>query len=158
MLKDILTQIGVTSVVIGVAGYLFKIWLSLKLETVRAEWTKDVERLKVHESHLHKKRIDLIEEMYAEMIEAEFSLQNFLLSWWAYSNKKELIESGRLPQNHFSEERIGSMETRGVEFRERFLKINSTLHRNALFFDDSFIDAVIDAYKPFFDLIQILDT
>jgi len=157
MLKDILTQIGVTSVVIGIAGYLFKMWLSLKLETVRSEWAKDVARLNVHESHLHKRRVELIEEMYAEMVEAEFHLQNFLVSWWAFSNKDELIERGRLPQDHFSEERADSMEERGFEFCDRFLKINSTLHRNALFFDDSFINGVIDAYKPFFDIILNFD-
>jgi phage repressor protein C with HTH and peptisase S24 domain len=71
MLKDVLTQLGTTSVVIAIAGYLFKTWiahqleklktqnaheLSLKLETARAEWAKDVARLNVHESYLHKKR------------------------------------------------------------------------------------------------------
>jgi hypothetical protein len=157
MLKDILTQIGVTSVVIGIAGYLFKMWLSLKLETVRSEWAKEVARLNVHETYLHKRRVELIEEMYAEMVEAEFHLQTFLVSWWASSNKEELIERGLLPQDHFSEERTDSMEERGFEFCERFLKINSTLHRNALFFDDSFIEEITGAYKPFVDTILNFD-
>jgi hypothetical protein len=172
MLKDVLTQLGTTSFVIAIAGYALKTWiahqlerlktqsaheLALKLETARSEWAKDVARLNVHESYLHKRRVDLIEEMYAEMVEAEFSLQNFLVSWWTHSNKEEITERGNLPNDHFVEGNTDSMEKCGLGFCEKFIKINATLHRNALFFDDSFIEGITGAYRPFFDTILALD-
>jgi len=172
MLKDILTQLGTTAVVIAIAGYTLKAWiahqleklktqnaheLALKLEASRAEWSKDLARLNVHESYLHKRRVELIEKMYAEMIKAEFSLQNFLVSWWAYSNKEELIERGYLPNNHFDGGRVETMEKRGLEFCETFVEINAMLHNNALFFDDSFIAGITSAYDPFFNIVSKLD-
>ena len=165
MLKDILTQLGSTAVVIAIAGYILKIWiahqlerfktqnehqLALKLESARAEWAKDIARLNVHESYLHQRRVEIIEEMYAKMVEAELSLQNFLVSWWAHSNQEELIARGFRSNSDFSMKR-------GVEFCESFTEINAMLHKNALYFDDTFIEDVINAYKPFFDTILAFD-
>lgn len=172
MLTDILTQLGTTTVVIAIAGWALKAWIShqfenfqtkhahnlaLKLEAARSEWTKEVTRLNVHENYLHTRRVALIEEMHKEAVEAEFSLQNFLVSWWASTNRDELLERGLLPKGHFDDKRDASMEKRGEEFCECYLKINSTLHKNAIFFDEGFIKAVRAAYTPFFDVIVKLD-
>lgn len=165
MLKDIITQLGSTAVVIAIAGYILKTWiahqleglktqsehqLALKLESARAEWAKDIARLNVHESYLHQRRTEIIEKMYAKMLEAEFSLQNFLVSWWAHSNQEELIARGFRSNGDYSMKR-------GVEFCESFTEINAMLHKNALYFDDEFVESVIDAYKPFFDTILAFD-
>lgn len=172
MLNDILIQLGATTVVVGIAGYLLKTWiahqlegvkaehaheLAVKLEHTRAEVAKEVARLSVHESYLHKRRVELLEEMHAAMIEAEFSLQQFLVSWWARSNKAELVEGGYLPPGHFDDKASEPFEKRGVDFCESYLKINATLHRNAMFFEDAFIEGVRSAYQPFFDTILALD-
>jgi hypothetical protein len=172
MLKEILTQLGTTAVVIAIAGWLLKTWithqlenlhsrnshdLALKLEDARAAGAKDVARLNVHESYLHKRRVELIEQMHSEMVEAEFSLQNFLVKWWVNSNKEELLGRGLLPHGHFDEARAESMNKRGLEFCEKFTNINATLHRNALFLDDAFIEGIREAYRPFFDMILELD-
>ena len=172
LVKEILTQLGTTAFVIAVAGYVMKAWithqlerlkeqhahqLALKLETVRGDWAKEVARLNVHEAYLHKRRVELIEEMHSKMVNAEFSLQNFLVSWWGVTNKEELIDREYLPKDHFSKKRMNSMKQRGAEFSERFTEINATLHKNSLYFDDSFIDGITNAYKPFFDNILDFD-
>lgn len=172
MLQEILTQLTTTTVVIAVAAWLLKAWIShqleefqaknahtlaLELEAARAEWAKDVARLNVHEEFLHTRRVALIEEMHAEAVEAEFSLQNFLVWWWAVTDRETLIERGLVPPGHFDAGRDASMKERGKEFCERYLKINATLHRNAIFFDEEFIAAVRAAYEPFFDVIVRLD-
>ena len=172
MLTEILTQLTTTAVVIAIAGWFLKTWiahqfenfqathahnLALKLEATRGQWAKDVARLGVHENYLHTRRVALIEEMHGEAVEAEFSLQNFLVSWWAETNKDELRERGLIPHGHFDDDRDASMEKRGGEFCERYLKINSTLHRNAIYFDEEFTEAVRTAYSPYFDVIVTLD-
>lgn len=172
MLTQILTQLGTTVVVIAIAGWSLRTWIShqfenlqathahnlaLKLEAARAQWAKDVARLNVHENYLHTKRVVLIEEMHKEAVEAEFSLQNFLVSWWAFTNRDELIERGFVPSGHFDDDHGTSMEKRGQEFCERYLRINSTVHKNAIFFDEGFTEAVRAVYAPFFDAIVNLD-
>ena len=69
MFKEILAQLGTTSVVVAAAVFLMKTWLthqlerlktqnshtlSLKLEEIRADWAKDVARLNVREGCLHE--------------------------------------------------------------------------------------------------------
>ena len=49
------------------------------------------------------------------------------------------------------------MKNYGGKFCEGFTAINASLHKNALLFDDEFIQRVIDAYKPFFDSILSID-
>jgi hypothetical protein len=95
--------------------------------------------------------------MYAVMVEAEFILQNFLVSWWALSNKDELVRRGLAGKDHFCAERDESMQKRGEQFCDRYLSINATLHRNAIFFDDQFVENVLGAYKPIFDMILEFD-
>lgn len=172
MLTDILTQLGTTAMVVAIAGWVSRTWVShqfknlqtshahnlaLKLEAAPAEWAKDVARLSVHENFLHTRRVALIEAMHKEAVEAEFSLQNFLVSWWARTNRDELVARGLLPPGHFDDGRDHSMEQRGQDFCERYLTINASLHRNAIFFDDAVIEAVRAAYTPFFDVIVDLN-
>ena len=172
MLNEILTHLGATAVVVAIAAYVLKTWifhqlqdaelkyahdLAVKLEHGRAEVAKDIARLNVHEDYLHKKRVDLLEQMYAVMVEAEFDLQQFLVSWWARSNKAELMEKGLMRQQDFDDNEGEPFEKRGVAFCRSYLKINAILHKNALFFDDSFITKVKSAYDPYFDAITNLD-
>lgn len=173
MLTDILTQLGTTTFVISIAGWLLKTWtshqfenfhtkyeheLALKLEAIRAQWAKDIARLNIQENYLHTRRVALIEEMHNEAIEAEFSLQNFLVSWWALTNREELLQRGLVPKDHFDDKLDASIiEKRGEEFCGHYLKINSTLHKNAIFFDERFNEAIRAAYTPFFEIIVNLD-
>jgi hypothetical protein len=84
MLTEILTQLGTTTVVIGVAGWILRSWtshqfenlqtrhahsLALKLEAVRADWAKDLARLNVRENYLHTRRVALIEDMHKEAVD-----------------------------------------------------------------------------------------
>lgn len=154
MIEDILTQLGTTAVVIAIAAFIAKAWLAHQLDRMSArnshELAKQIAKLRVHEPHLHKRRVEVIEAMYSKILDAEFSLQNFLLAWWGHSNKKELISKG-LPESYeFSNQR-------GLEFCETFTEINAMLHKNALYFDDQFIEDIRQAYKPFVDLILNMD-
>lgn len=165
MIKDILTQLGSTAVVIAIAGYIFKTWvahkleslasqnkhdLDLKLEMAKTEFAKEIAKLNVHESYLHKRRVEVIEAIYAKMLDAEFSLQNFLVAWWAHSNREEIAEKGFTVNGEFSMKR-------GIEFCEAFTEINAMLHKNALYFDENFIEEIRSAYKPLFDVILNLN-
>lgn len=166
MIKEILTQLGSTAVVIAIAGYIFKTWtahqlnrmatqnkhqLDLQLELARSVWAKETAKINVHESYLHKRRVKIIEDIYAKMLEAEFSLQNLLVSWWAHSNKDEIIAKG------FSADVGEFTNKRGIDFCDAFTEINAMLHKNALYFNENFIDEIRNAYKPFFDIILYLD-
>jgi len=168
MIIDILTKLGTSTVVMVIAVYVLKNWirhqfeknktssdhqLNLTIETIRAEWAKEVAKLNVHETYLHQRRVELIEKIYAKMVDAELSLQNFLVSWWAHSNKDELIERGHFSEKNFSDDSTEQMKKRGLEFCKMFIEINSMLHKNALYFDNTFIERVINAYKPFSDTI-----
>ena len=72
MLNDILTQLGATTVVVGIAAYLLKTWiahqleklkaqnaheLAVKVEHIRAEVAKEVARLGVHQWWAMKRRL-----------------------------------------------------------------------------------------------------
>lgn len=161
MLDTIIAQLVTTGTVVAVAGFFMRSWftlqldklkkqnaheLSLQLEAAKAEWAKDIAKLSVHEPYLHSNRTELIEDLFEKMIEAEFSLQHFLLHWWTNTV-------------HGSEESTGhqSMSHRGREFCEKFVYINGTLHQKALYFDDAFIEKIISSYKPFFELINSFD-
>lgn len=154
-MEEILKQLGSTAVVIAIAAYIAKTWLTHQLDRMSAqnshELAKQVAKLNAHEPHLHKRRVEVIEAMYAKMLDAEFSLQNFLLAWWGHSNKEELILKGFPESGEFSNKR-------GLEFCEAFTEINAMFHKNALYFDDQFIEDIRQAYKPFFDVILNMDT
>lgn len=172
LLTEIVTQLGTTAVVVAITGWLLKTWIShqlehfhtkythtfaLKLEEARAAWARDIARLNIHENYLHTRRVCLIEEMHREAVDAELSLQQFLVSWWAFTNKDELLTRGLVSKDHFDINRSTSMEESGKKFCEAYLKINSTLHKNAIFFKEDFIQAIRNAYEPFFHTILELD-
>lgn len=150
MIEDILTQIGSSAVVIAIAAYIAKTWVKHQLSRMTAhnshELAKQIAQLNLHEPHLHKRRVEVIEAMYAKMLDAEFSLQSFLIAWWAHSNKEEIRGKGFSIEGEFSNER-------GLEFCKAYTEINAVLHKNALYFDDQFIEDILKAYKPFFDVI-----
>ncbi len=165
---NILAQLLSTSVVVGVAGFAMKSWfthhlskleksniheLNIQLESLKAQWTKETAKLNVHESYLNNKRVELIEDLYEQMLEAEFELQNFLLHWWAYTRK---VNDGIYSEQD-SAVADDSMRVRGEAFCEKYLYINSVMHKKALYFDDQFIESVLGAYKPYFDRVLELN-
>jgi hypothetical protein len=169
ILGDFLVQIGGTAVALAIAGYLARIWLThqfdkaraqnshelaVKLEAVRAEWAREIARLNVHESYLHKRRVEILEMLFGKMIDAEFALQTFLLGWWGSTNKDELAR--RVP-DYDPKETSESMRSRGFDFCEKFAEINAEMHKNALYFEETFLSSIKDAYEPIFDLVLAMD-
>ncbi len=168
VISSLLTELAATTVIIAVAGWILRTTLShlieklhrqqthslaLDLEGARGKISRDLARLNVHESYLHKRRVELIEELYGYMIDAEFSLQTFLVSWWAESSRDELIQRGALPKDHFSRVEDSSERDHGDKFCEKYLCMNALLHRNELFFEESFTESLRQAYKPYFDMV-----
>ncbi len=171
MIENLLTQLGTTAIVIAVAGYLFRSWLSyqiqslrsayehqnsIQLEAIRAEFSKDITRLGVHENYLHRRRTEIIESIFHRAVDAEFSLQSFFVGWWAATDADGLeIHDRDVPRDHT--QAISMMKKHGNAFCENFTEINASLHKNALYFDDEFIKSVTDAYDPFFHLVLSVD-
>ena len=171
MIENLLTQLGTTSAVVAVAGYLLRSWLSyqiqalrndyehqnaIQIETIRAEFSKDIARLNIHENYLHRRRVELIEKIYHRAVDAEYSLQTFFLGWWAATDTDEIAERGlSIPSETATP--LDTMKKHGRMFCENFTEINSSLHKHALFFDDEFMQKVTDAYDPFFGLILSID-
>lgn len=155
VLEDILTQIGSTAVVISIGAYAAKKWIEHQLNKIATqsshELARQLAKLNVHEPYLHKRRVDVIEAIYGKALDAEFSLQSFLVTWWAHSNREELPD-GACPDGQ------GFSKKRGLEFCEAFTEINAMLHKNALYFDDQFIEGVRGAYNPLFYEILNMDT
>ncbi len=171
MIENLLTQLGTTTAVVAVAGYLLRSWFSyqiqllrsdyehqntIQIETIRAEFSRDLARLNIHENYLHRKRVDLIESMHHRAVDAEYSLQTFFLGWWTITDIDE-VKGKALNLPYPTEDALKIMKENGKKFCEYFLEINSSLHKNALFFDDEFIRGVVDAYDPFFKLILNID-
>ena len=171
VIENILTQLGATTVVVAVAGYLLRSWLSyqirslrthyehknsIQIETIRNEFSKDITRLGIHENYLHRRRVELIETIYRQAVDAEFSLQTFFVGWWAATDTEGLAQRELAMPDDLAQP-MGTMKKHGRLFCERFTEINSSLHKNALFFDDEFIRQVREAYDPFFQLILHLD-
>lgn len=171
MIENLLTQLGTTSVVVAVAGYFLRSWLSyqiqtlrsdhehqntIQIETIRAEFTKDIARLNIHENYLHRKRVDLIESIYHQAVDAEYSLQTFFMGWWAATDTEGIAEKGLDIPGDF-EQSLDIMKKHGRIFCEKFTEINASLHKNALFFDAEFIRQITDAYDLFFELILSID-
>lgn len=155
MLEDIITQLGSTAVVISIGAYVAKKWIEHQIEKMSTqnshELARQLAKLNVHEPYLHKRRTEVIEAIYEKALDAEFSLKNFLVTWWGYSNREELTD-GACPREQ------GFSKKRGLEFCEAFTEINAMLQKNAVYFDDQFIEGVRGAYNPFFDKILYLDT
>lgn len=153
MLEDILVQLGSTAVVISIGAYAAKKWVEHQLNRISMqnshELARQLAKLNVREPYLHKRRVEIIETIYAKSLDAEFSLQNFLVTWWGYSNR-EGLPAEACPDEGFSNKR-------GLEFCEAFTEISAMLQKNALYFDDQFIEGVRSAYKPFFDEILYMD-
>jgi len=169
MLIEFLSQAGATAIALGIAAYLSRTWLThqfdkienkyahdlaIQLESVRADLAKEIARINVRENYLHKRRVEVIESIFEKMIEAEFSLQNFLVSWWGRTNRDEIKR--KFPSLDLSGS-FDLMESRGGEFCKGYTEINAELHRNALYFEESFMEAIGRAYSPIFDEIIALD-
>ena len=123
---------------------------------MRSEFSKDVTRLGIHENYLHRRRVELIESIYHRAVDAEFALQAFFVGWWGATDIEQIAERDLDIPGDYAQS-IEVMRRHGAKFCEHFIAINASLHKNALFFDDRFIRRVIDAYDPFFKLVNCVD-
>ena len=166
MINQILTNIGTTAVVVGIAGYLAKLWierlvarsdkryahnLDISRQQLQRDFSQELSKTQLQESFLHKKRIEIIEQLYTQALEADFSLRNFMVSWWANSNQEHSDES---PENTISDTMPESSRgKRQVEFLDHYLKINSLVYKNAIYLDEAFIKSINDSYEPMYNVV-----
>ncbi len=125
---------------IAIVGFLLKLWvdkrlsysLNKELEKFKAELSKDISLSTLKNTWNHNKKVELLCQLNEYMLDADFELKAFLVN--IKLKKKDLIYS------------------RANKFMEKYLELNSCIHKNELFLERSLIDEVRDTYNPFFDL------
>lgn len=125
---------------VGVVAFLMKLWvekrlshsLSEELAKFKSELAKDVSLHTIQSTWNHTKKMELLGALYEHMIDADFELKALLMNI-KVKNKKFIDE-------------------RASKFCEKYLELNSCLHKNELFLEQSLVDSVRDIYKPFFDI------
>ena len=132
--------IATNVIAVGIVGFLLKLWVekrlvhSLNEELVKfkSELAKDVSLYSIQNTWNHTKKMELLSALYEHMIDADFELKAFLMN--IKVNNKELIDE------------------RASKFCGKYLELNSCLHKNELFLEQSLVDSVRDTYNPYFEI------
>jgi hypothetical protein len=134
--------IGSNVLAVSIVSYLLKMWvekrlsheLSVELEKFKAELAKDIARDSIRRQWTHDKQMNLISSLYSQMVDAEFEIKALLMNL-------KVGESALI-------------QDRSVKFCEKYLEINSTIHKNELFLDKEVVSEIRAAYQPLFDFAQ----
>lgn len=136
---DILTIIAANGLAVCIVGWLLKLWMEKRLsyslnellEKFKAELAKEVSLHTIQHSWIHGKKVELLSELYACMLEADTELKTLLMDL-KIKNIESIISSSE-------------------NFASKYTKLNSSLHKNELFLEQSLIDDIRKEYEPFFD-------
>lgn len=139
---DIVAILATNAIAVGVVGYLLKLWvdkrlahaLGIELERFKAELAKEVARHSIQTTWNHNKKMELFGLLYEHMIDADFQLKALLMN----------IKVGDRE----------SIRQRAIQFSEKYLELNSCLHKNELFLEQSLVDQVRAVYQPYFEVAQ----
>ena len=139
---DIVAILATNAIAVGVVGYLLRLWvdkrlaqaLGIELERFKAELAKEVARHSIQTNWNHNKKMDLFGQLYEHMIDADFQLKALLMN----------IKVGNLE----------FIRQRAKQFSEKYLELNSCLHKNELFLEQSLVDEVRAVYQPHFEVAQ----
>lgn len=129
-------------VLLGAFGFMGKLWmdkrlsysLNKELETFKSNLSKDISRdiskYSIQQQWINDKRMELFAQLYELMIEADFELKALLLN----------IKTG------------SDVEKRATTFSEKYLEINTLIHKNELFLEEEIVKEIRNAYMPFQDI------
>ena len=134
--------LATNTIAVGIVGYLLKLWvdkrlsLSLReeLEKFKTDLAKDVSLYTIQNTWNHNKKMELLSKLYEHMTDADFELKALLMN--IKIKNKELIDE------------------RAYKFCEKYLELNSCLHKNELFLEQSLVDEVRNTYKPYFEIAE----
>ncbi|MCX5864558.1 MAG: hypothetical protein NTW42_05750 [Deltaproteobacteria bacterium] len=143
-MTDMLTIIATNAVAVAIVGYLLRLWvdkrlahaLGQELERLKADLAKEVSRHSIQTTWNHSKRMELFSQLYEHMIDVDSELKFFLMN--IKIGKKDFIQD------------------RALNLSEKYLALNACLHKNELFLEQSLVDEVRSAYKPYVDMAQEL--
>jgi len=125
---------------VGIVAFLMKLWvkkhlthsLSKQLSNFKSELAKEVSLHTIQNTWNHTKKMELLGTLYEHMIDADFEL-------------KALLMNIKVKNKEFIDERAS-------KFCEKYIELNSCLHKNELFLEQSLVDSIRDIYKPYFDI------
>ena len=134
--------IGSNVLAVSIVSYLLKLWvekrlsheLNVELEKFKAELAKDIAHDSIKRQWTHDKQMNLISSLYLQMVDAELEIKALLMN--LKIGKSELIKN------------------RSVKFCEKYLEINSTIHKNELFLDKEVVSEIRATYQPLFDFAE----
>ena len=142
-MSDIVPILVANAAAVAAVGYLLRLWidkrlehsLSRELEKFKAELTKEVTRHSVQTTWNHSKRMELFASLYEHMVDADFEI-------------KALLMNIKIAQPNL-------IRDRAYKFSEKYLAVNACLHKNELFLEESLVEVVRAAYKPYVELSQV---
>ena len=135
----ILATSTTNTIAIAVLGFLLKLWidkrltksLEKELESFKVPLAKEVSLYSIQSGWNHTKKMELLSELYEKMVEADLELKALLMN----------IKVGK--KTH--------IDDRAGKFCEKYLELNSLLHKNELFLAQPLVDEVREIYKPYFE-------
>ncbi|EHL31786.1 hypothetical protein [Legionella drancourtii] len=137
---DILAIIAANGVAVCVVGWLLKLWvdkrlshsLSQVLENYKSELAKEVSLHTIRHTWIHNKKVELLSELYMSMLDADIELKTLFMDIKVKNQESVIL--------------------RADNFAKKYTELNSCLHKNELFLEQSLINDIRNAYKPFFDI------
>jgi len=137
---DVFEIILTNTLLVSALGFLFKVWiekrlthhLNVELEEFRGKIAKDIAKSTAQENWNHAQKMELYGQLYALMVEADFELKTLYLN--------------------VAVKNVEYIKQRAQNFCEKYLAINSLLHKQALLVEDSVEEAIQAAYRPLFEI------
>ena len=139
---DIKALLATNAIAVGIVGYLLKLWidkrltqsLGKELAKFKVGLAKEISLHSIQNTWNHSKKMELLGQLYEHMVEADLELKFFLMN--IKTKNKKLIAD------------------RAYKFCEKYLELNSQLHRNELFLEQSLVDDVRAIYSPYYEIAE----
>lgn len=136
---NIIAIFASNAIAVAIVGFLLKLWveerltksLEKELEKFKVPLAKEVSLYSIQNEWNHSKKMELLGTLYEKMIDADLELKALLMN--IKVGKRELINA------------------RAYNFCEKYLELNSLLHKNELFLEQYLVSDVRNIYKPYFE-------
>lgn len=127
---------------LGVLGFLLKVWiekrlshsLAEQLESFKSNLAKEVAKTSTQHTHNYAKKLEICASLNELMTEADLELKTLYFNVACKNHR--------------------GIEERNKKFAEKYLEINTLLHKNDIYMEDEIIEMVQAAYRPIFDVVS----
>ncbi|MEZ5470259.1 MAG: hypothetical protein R3E90_00620 [Marinicella sp.] len=131
------------AIAIAIVGYLLKLWVDKRLtqslqkefEKFKVPLAKEISLYSIQNQWNHAKKMELLSKLFEKILDVEGELVAFLMN--AKTAKMDLVMK------------------RANKLCENYLELNSLLHKNELFLEQSLVDHIREAYKPYFEMARV---